>query len=81
LYWSMHKANGARLKDPIYSPNRPAAQFTPASRKHAGGGPVWLPYPPRRGDYYVRFTLFDTKHKPVDTRNTPVFHIERVPRL
>jgi hypothetical protein len=81
LYWSMHKASGARLKGPAYNPKGPAAKFTPESRAHAGGGPVWTPYPPRRGSYYVRFTLFDANRKPVDERKTPVFHLSSVPRL
>ena len=53
-----------------------AARFIPSGEEHSTTYPVWTPRPPRPGRYFVRFVLFDSEGRPVDTRDSPTFEHE-----
>ncbi len=79
LLWSLHSSRtGARLPGPAY--NQLAVTFVPRGRTHARTWPVWVPYPPRKGSYYLRVTLADRKRQPVDVRDSQRFAVARIPQ-
>ena len=57
------------------------AEFTPQAQSHGREWPVWLPYPPRRGTFFVRATILDQQKKPVDEQDSERFRVKRVPPL
>jgi hypothetical protein len=71
LRWRMFRKPETPLPGPIY--DREAVGFEPKGEKHSNSWPVWVPYPPRPGSYYVRFTLDDPKGLPADQRDSPTF--------
>lgn len=76
--WSLNSAaSGLPLRDPLYS--QPDLTFVPRGREHSRTWPIWVPYPPRRGRYFLRVTLTDQKHQPVDERDSPRFAVSRIP--
>jgi hypothetical protein len=79
LRWSMLRADGSRLRGPVY--NQQAIVFTVEHESDARTVPVWTPYPPRPGDYRVDFLVADPSGKPLDEEATPVFHVDRVPEV
>jgi hypothetical protein len=74
-----NRESGERLGGGIY--DQVVATFTPSSRNHARSVPLWMPYPPQRGEYFVRATLTDAKRRPVDERDSPPFEVTEVPSL
>jgi hypothetical protein len=79
LRWSMWRADGGRLRGEAYN-QRPIV-FTVEHQSDARTVPVWTPYPPRPGRYRIDFTVIDPTGKPLDERSTPVFRVQRMPRL
>jgi hypothetical protein len=73
------RENGERVEGGIY--DQVVADFTPSSRNHARSVPLWMPYPPQTGEYFVRATLTDAKRRPVDERDSPAFEVSEVPSL
>jgi hypothetical protein len=75
LLWTLHRAKtGERLKGALY--NQPASvTFTPLARDHARTWPIWVPYPPDSGAYFLRVTLTDEKRQPVDERQSTPFEV------
>jgi hypothetical protein len=69
--WSLYRRPEARVAGPSY--NRIAGDMTPESDDHASTWPVWVPYPPRRGTYFVRFTLQDQRNRPVSEQDSQAF--------
>jgi hypothetical protein len=69
--WSLYRRPEARIAGPSY--NRMAGDMTPESADHASTWPVWVPYPPRRGTYFVRFTLEDQRNRPVSEQDSHAF--------
>jgi hypothetical protein len=57
------------------------AEFTPGAQDHGREWPVWLPYPPRPGTFFVRATILDAKEQPVDERDSKRFRVRRVPAI
>jgi hypothetical protein len=71
LRWRMFRKPETPLPGPIYG--REAVGFEPKGEKHSNSWPVWAPYPPRRGTYYVRFILDDPNGLPADQQDSPTF--------
>jgi hypothetical protein len=69
--WSLYRRPEQRIPGPAY--NRSAGDMTPESEDHASTWPVWVPYPQRRGTYFVRFTLDDQRNRPVSEKDSPAF--------
>ena len=78
LLWQMYERTGARLGEPIYQQS--PLDFTPENQDHARTVPLWLPYPPKAGQYVVRFSLLDSKRQPLDEA-TVAFSVRKVPPL
>jgi hypothetical protein len=76
--WRMFHSDGRALPKDIYS--QTAGSFTPATEDHARTVPFWAPYPLHRGRYFMRFSLLDEKHQPLDLKLVH-FTISSVPRL
>jgi hypothetical protein len=76
--WRMFHSDGRALPKDLYS--QTAGWFTPATEDHARTVPFWAPYPLNRGRYFVRFSLLDAKHQPLDLKYVH-FTISSVPRL
>lgn len=62
LRWKMFRRPETPLPGPIY--DREAVGFEPAGTTHSDSWPVWVPYPPDSGTYYIRFTLQDERGLP-----------------
>jgi len=72
LRWAMHDATTGRpLRNKAY--RQVAATFIPEASRHARTWPVWVPFPPARGRYFVRFVLVGTDGRPEDDKETDVF--------
>ena len=71
LRWHMFRRPETPLPAPIY--DREAVGFEPGSATHANSWPVWVPYPPRPGAYYVHFTLEDEHGLPASQRDSADF--------
>jgi hypothetical protein len=69
--WSLYRRPEARIPGPSY--NRIAGDMRPESADHASTWPVWVPYPPHRGTYFVRFTLEDHRNRPVSEHDSRAF--------
>jgi hypothetical protein len=70
LRWWMFERDGDPLRGDIYS--QTAGKFKPEAQDHSRTVELWIPYPPRAGDYVVRFTLLDDQGQPYDIENVPV---------
>jgi hypothetical protein len=57
------------------------ARLVPSGPSHATEWPFWIPYPPRRGEYFVRATILDERSRPVSEEDSPPFPVEEVPPL
>jgi hypothetical protein len=78
LRWSIIDANtGEPLRDPIY--NQTATVFQPRGPDHARTWPFWVPYPPRKGRFFLRTTLLDEKRQPLDEAESKPFAVARTP--
>jgi hypothetical protein len=71
LRWRMFRKPESPLPGPLY--DREAVGFEPKGAKHSNSWPVWVPYPPKRGTYYVRFTLDNPNGLPADQRDSAAF--------
>lgn len=71
MRWRMFRRPETPLPGPIY--DREAVGFQPASETHSDSWPVWVPYPPSPGRYYVRFTLQDERGLPTSQRDSAHF--------
>jgi hypothetical protein len=76
LRWAMHDAaTGRPLPEKrVYS--QVAATFVPEATKHTRTWPVWVPFPPERGRYFVRFVLVGIDGRPEDDRESAAFRYE-----
>jgi hypothetical protein len=72
LRWRMFRKPEVPLPAPLY--DRKAVGFEPKGQVHSNSWPVWVPYPPRSGEYYVRFTLEDSQGRPASQQDSPTFH-------
>jgi hypothetical protein len=77
LRYRLYRSEGRPVQGPPY--NQLIGQYTAKNQEHARRSPFWLPYPPRPGRYYARFTLLDDERKPLDDVTTKTFSIEDVP--
>jgi hypothetical protein len=67
--WTLYRRDPeTRLEGRAYNPV--AGDMSPASNDHRSTWPVWVPYPPSAGTYFVRFTLEDHRRRP-SARRTP----------
>lgn len=71
LRWRMFRKPEVPLPGPIY--DRKAVGFEPKGQLHSNSWPVWVPYPPRAGQYFVRFTLDDPQGRPASQQDSPTF--------
>jgi hypothetical protein len=71
LRWRMFRTPETPLPAPIY--DREAVGFEPKGERHSDSWPVWVPYPPGRGRYYVHFTLQDPHGLPASQRDSAHF--------
>ena len=71
LWWRMFRKPETPLPAPIY--DREAVGFEPKSKKHSDSWPVWVPYPPTAGNYFVRFILRDPDGLPASQRDSARF--------
>jgi hypothetical protein len=71
LRWRMFRRPESPLPGPIY--DREAVGFEPQGTRHSDSWPVWIPYPPTAGRYYVRFTLQDPTGLPASERDSGTF--------
>jgi hypothetical protein len=78
LRWRLYGADGRALSGRQY--DQILGEYEPAGQDHDRRAPFWLPYPPRPGRYYSRFTLIDGKGTPSDDFTSKAFVIKRVPR-
>jgi hypothetical protein len=69
--WALYRRPEARVAGPSY--NQIAGEMKPESADHASTWPVWVPYPPRRGTYFVRFTLEDQRNRPISEQDSHAF--------
>jgi hypothetical protein len=79
LVWTLHRqGSGAPLRAPIY--NQPASvTFTPRARDHSRAWPIWVPYPPSSGTFFLRATLTNERQEPVDERESEPFLVAEIP--
>ena len=67
--WTLYRRDPeTRIEGRAY--NQIAGDMRPASNDHASTWPVWIPYPPRAGTYFVRFTLEDQRRRPVSEKDS-----------
>lgn len=72
LRWTLYRLDPeTRVQGRSY--DQIAGEMKPASDDHASTWPVWVPYPPQRGTYVVRFTLEDQRERPVSEARSPRF--------
>jgi hypothetical protein len=71
LWWRMFRKPETPLPAPIY--DREAVGFEPKSKTHSDSWPVWVPYPPTAGNYFVRFILRDPDGLPASQRDSGRF--------
>jgi hypothetical protein len=76
LGWRMFQRDGDPLSGALY--NQRAGRFTTGSRDHAATVQVWVPSPPRRGSYSLRFSLRDEQRHALDFA-TAAFTATRIP--
>jgi hypothetical protein len=70
--WTLYRRDPeTRLEGRAY--NQVAGDMRPSSSDHASTWPVWIPYPPRAGTYFVRFTLEDQRRRPVSEKDSQPF--------
>lgn len=70
--WTLYRRDPeTRIEGRAY--NQIAGDMRPASNDHASTWPVWVPYPPRAGTYFVRFTLEDQRRRPVSEKDSQPF--------
>jgi hypothetical protein len=80
LKWSViDRATGNPLPGPIYNQN--AAEFRPRGPDQARQWPIWVPSPPRRGEFVLRATLVDENEKDrlVDQADSKPFTLKKAP--
>jgi hypothetical protein len=77
LRFRLYRQNGQPVPGQPY--DQLIGDYTPANQDHARRNAFWLPYPPRRGTYFARFTLLDEDRRPVDDLDTRIFRIKRDP--
>jgi hypothetical protein len=79
LLWTIHAADsGERLSGAPYNQDAEVT-FTPRARDHSRSWPIWVPYPPRPGRFFLRTTLTDHKGQPVDERDSKPVVLADVP--
>lgn len=80
LKWSLvdHATNNP-LRGQIY--NQTAAEFRPRNNDQEREWPIWVPSPPRRGEFVLRATLVDEneKDRPVDEADSKPFTLAKAP--
>jgi hypothetical protein len=69
LRWSLYRRPEQRLRGPAY--NQPVGEYVPQSADHRTSYRVWIPYPPRSGTYFARFTLIGPDGRPVSEMDSP----------
>jgi hypothetical protein len=77
LRYRLYRAEGRPVRGLPY--NQLIGSYTAKNQEHARRSPFWLPYPPRPGRFYARFTLLDSERKPLDDVTTRPFTVDRVP--
>jgi hypothetical protein len=77
LRYRLYRDEGRPVPGAPY--NQLIGSYTAKNQEHARRSPFWLPYPPRAGRFYARFTLLDHERKPIDDLSTRVFALDRVP--
>ena len=77
LRWQMYHGTGRRVPGKTY--RQSPFGFVPRNQDHQRTAPVWVPYPPEPGRYFVRFTVLNNKGETVDELSTKPFRITRVP--
>lgn len=77
LRWRLYRADGRQVPGAPY--NRRIGEYTPDNQDHARRAFFWMPYPPKPGAYFARFSLLTGNGEPIDDINTRRFRIDRVP--
>jgi hypothetical protein len=74
LRWAVYEADPPqRLRDPLY--NQTGAVFVPRGPDHATDWRLWVPTPPRPGDYFLRATLLNERRRPVSELDSGPFTV------
>ena len=77
LRWRMYETRtGGQVKGPDYDSQ---VAFRTAFRMWTASFPVWVPYPPRKGSYFVTLSVLDENGQPISHRNSQRFTIVREP--
>jgi hypothetical protein len=71
LRWQLYRAGGERVPGNVY--RQSPLGFRPGNQDHQRTARLWLPFPPRSGRYFVRFTVLNPKGETVDELNTKPF--------
>lgn len=78
LKWTViDSATGSPLTDPIY--NQDAAEVRPRGPDQARQLPIWIPSPPRRGEFMLRVNLLDESHQPLAQADSKPFMVSEAP--
>jgi hypothetical protein len=77
LRYRLYRDEGRPVRGAPY--DQLIGSYTAKNQEHARRSPFWLPYPPRAGRFYARFTLLDSERKPIDDLSTRVFTLDRIP--
>jgi hypothetical protein len=75
LRWQFYRGSGARVPGELY--RQTPIGFVPGNQDHQRTARLWLPYPPRHGRYFVRFTVLNPKGETIDELNTDAFTFRR----
>lgn len=78
LRWSALDATTSRRVAETWlvdQPGWPSGVFLPVAARDQGSGEVFVPNPPRAGDYVVRLELFDPEGTRIATLDSPVFSV------
>ena len=78
LRWQLYRGSGERVPGNLY--RQTPLGFAPRNQDHQRTARLWLPYPPRRGSYFVRFTLLNPKGETIDEVNTKPFRFHEPQR-
>ena len=77
LRWRLYTSEGKPVRGEPY--DQLLGEYTPENQNHFRRAAFWLPYPPRPGTYFARFTLLDDDRTPIDDLSTKPFQIRRIP--
>jgi hypothetical protein len=75
LRWQLYRGSGERVPGELY--RQTPVGFSPRNQDHQRTARLWLPNPPERGRYFIRFTVLNPKGETIDELNTEEFRFTR----